>query len=68
MVRESSDKYAVIVYVLLQHWNKKSNTLMLTVLEGDNFGTSDMRRSFEGKIHQDWTIISWRNEFGDWIQ
>ena len=42
---------------------------------GDNFGTSDVSgRSFEivpagqSKIRQDWTIVCWRNEAGDWIQ
>ena len=40
----------------------------------DNFGTSDVRHSFEiiqagpSKIHQDWTIICWHNEAGDWTQ
>ena len=41
---------------------------------GDNFGTSDVRHSFEivpagqSIIHQDWTIVCWRNEAGDWTQ
>ena len=41
---------------------------------GDNFGTSDVRRSFEivpagqSKIHHDWTIVCWHNEAGDWTQ
>ena len=41
---------------------------------GDNFGISDVRRSFEiilasqSKIRQDWTIVCWRNEAGDWTQ
>ena len=42
---------------------------------GDNFGTSNVRRSFEivpaiqsTEIPQYWTIVSWRNEAGDWTQ
>ena len=41
---------------------------------GDNFGTSDVRRSFEivpagqSKIRQDWTIVCWHNEAGDWTR
>ena len=41
---------------------------------GHNFGTSDVRRGFEivpasqSKIRQDWTIVCWRNEAGDWTQ
>ena len=41
---------------------------------GDNFGISDVRRSFEivsasqSKIRQDWTIVCWHNEAGDWTQ
>ena len=40
----------------------------------DNFGTSDVRRSFkivpagQSNIRQDWTIVCWRNEAGDWTQ
>ena len=41
---------------------------------GDHFGTSNVRRSFEivpagqSKIHQDWSIVCWCNEAGDWTQ
>ena len=41
---------------------------------GDNFGSSDVRRSFEivpadqSKIRQDWTIVCWHNKAGDWTQ
>ena len=41
---------------------------------GDNFGTSDIRCSFEivpagrSKIHQDWTIVCCHNEADDWTQ
>ena len=38
---------------------------------GHNFGTSDVRSSFQvvlpkSKIHQHWTIVCWHNEAGDW--
>ena len=41
---------------------------------GDNFAISDVRRSFEivlasqSKIWQDWIIVCWRYEAGDWTQ
>ena len=42
---------------------------------GDNFGISgNVRRSFEiipasqSKIRQDWAIVCWRYEAGDWTQ
>ena len=40
---------------------------------GDNFENFDVSPSFEivlakSKIHQDWTIVYWHNEAGDWTQ
>ena len=52
----------------------RSYTIMLTA-GGDNFGIFNVKRSFEivlrltkSIIHQDWIIICWYNEVGDWTQ
>ena len=49
--------------------------MSITTLEySDNFGTSNVRCSFEivpagqSNIRQDWTIVCWHNEAGDWTQ
>ena len=72
-VRELNDKYPGSCLCLLQHWNRESYTIMLTVgviiLEHPTSGV--VLKLFwlaRSKILQDWTIICWRNEVGDWTQ
>ena len=60
----------VIVYV---YYNTELYTIMLTVgviiLEHPTSGV--VLKLFwlaKSKIHQDWTIVCWHNEAGDWTQ
>ena len=69
-VRELNDKYLGSCLCLLQHWNRELYTIMLTVgviiLEHPMSGVVlKLFRPAKSKIHQDWTIVCWRNEAGD---
>ena len=72
-VRELNDKYPGSCLCLLQHWNRESYTIMLTVgviiMEHPTSGV--VLKLFwlaRSKMLQDWTIVCWRNEAGDWTQ
>ena len=72
-VRELNDKYPGSCLCLSQHRNRESYTIMLTVgviiLEHPTSGVVlKLFRPAKSKIHQDWTIVCWRNEAGDWTQ
>ena len=72
-VRELIDKYPGSCLCLSQHWNIESYTIMLTVgvivLEHPTSGVVlKLFRPAKSKTHQDWTIVCWRNEAGDWTQ
>ena len=62
-----------VIVCLSQCWNRESYTIMLTVgviiLEHPMSGVVlKLFRPAKSKIYQDWTIICWRNEAGDWTQ
>ena len=58
---------------IIMCWNRELYTIMLTVgviiLEHPKSGVVlKLFRLAKSKIHQDWTIVCWRNEAGDWTQ
>ena len=69
-VRELNDKYPGSCLCLLQQWKRESYTIMFTVgviiLEYPTSGVVlKLFQPAKSKIHQDWTIVCWRNEAGD---
>ena len=74
-VRELNNKYPGSCLCLLQYWNRELYTIMLTggdrviILEHPTSGVVyKLFRPAKSKIHQDWTIVGWKNNAGDWTQ
>ena len=70
---ELNDNYPGSCLCLLQYWNGELYTIMLTVgviiLEHLASGVVlKLFRLAKSKLHQDLTIVHWRNEAGDWTQ
>ena len=75
-VREFNDKYPGSCLCLSQHWNRELYTIMFDC-GGDRVIISEhptsgvvlkLFRPAKSKIHQDWTIVCWHNQAGDWTQ
>ena len=72
-VKELNDKYPGSFLCLLEHWNRESYTIILSVgviiLQHPTSGiVLKLFQPAKSKIHQDWTIVCWHYEAGDWTQ
>ena len=72
-VRELNDKYPGSCLCLSQRCNRESYTIILTVgvIILEHLTSGVVLKLFwpvKSKIHQEWTIVCWHNEAGDWTQ